>query len=61
MMIGNIGVAKALKKSEKIACACLGTIFSVPMTKITLFENLFMAIMALYMVIEALKMPNIVM
>lgn len=54
MTIGTIGVWKALQKKGEIPCACLGTVFSVPMTKVTLFENLFMALMALYMVFTAI-------
>lgn len=54
MTIGTIGVWKALQKKDEIPCACLGTVFSVPMTKVTLFENLFMALMALYMVFTAI-------
>ena len=50
MSISAYGVWKALLKNEEIPCACLGTVFKVPMTKVTLFENLFMALMALYMI-----------
>jgi hypothetical protein len=58
MTIGTIGVWKALQKKDDIPCACLGTVFSVPMTKVTLFENLFMALMALYMVLVTLTMGH---
>ena len=50
MGISAYGVWKALQKNEEIPCACLGTVFKVPMTKVTLFENVFMALMALYMI-----------
>ncbi len=50
MSISAYGVWKALEKNEEIPCACLGTVFKVPMTKVTLFENVFMALMALYMI-----------
>lgn len=56
--IGTYGVWKALKNKDEIPCACLGMVFKVPMTKITLFENLLMAIMALYMVFAVLIMGN---
>lgn len=52
MSIGGYGVWKALRNKEDIPCACLGMVFSVPMTKVTLFENLFMAGMALFMIIS---------
>lgn len=47
MTIGNIGVWDALKKKQTIQCACLGTIFDLPMTKVTLFENSLMILMAI--------------
>lgn len=61
MSIGTIGVWKALQNKDEIPCACLGTVFSVPMTKVTLFENLFMALMALYMVLATFTMGHMVM
>lgn len=47
MAIGNYGVWLVLKRKGTIQCACLGTIFNLPMTKITLFENTLMMLMAL--------------
>jgi hypothetical protein len=61
MTIGTYGVWKALSNKEEIPCACLGMVFHVPMTKVTLFENLFMAVMALYMVLAYLQMGNMAM
>ncbi len=61
MSIGTLGVWKALQKKDDIPCACLGTLFSVPMTKVTLFENLFMALMALYMVLAIFTMGHMAM
>jgi len=49
MLLSALGVYLKLKKGEKILCACLGTVFKVPMTWVTLFEDLLMAAMALYM------------
>lgn len=49
MSIGSIGVAKAIAKKQKIQCACLGTKIKLPMTKITLIEDVTMALMALVM------------
>ena len=45
--VGNYGVWLVLKRKGTIQCACLGTIFNLPMTKITLFENSLMMAMAL--------------
>ena len=52
MLIGALGVYLKLRKKEEIPCACLGTVFKVPMTWVTLFEDLLMAIMALVMLLS---------
>ncbi|SRR5258708_2663771 len=49
MSVSAIGVIQALAQKEEIQCACLGTIFKIPMTKVTLFEDLLMAAMAIAM------------
>ena len=49
MLIGALGVYRALQRKERLMCACLGAVFRVPMTKVTLFENLLMAAMAFSM------------
>ncbi|MFT5280772.1 MAG: hypothetical protein ACI9AR_000206 [Flavobacteriaceae bacterium] len=51
MLIGAWGVYLKLKKKELIPCACLGTVFKVPMTWVTLMEDLLMAVMSLIMLI----------
>lgn len=48
MSVSSIGVIQAVNRKTKIQCACLGTIFNLPMTYITLFEDLLMAGMALF-------------
>lgn len=47
MLIGAYGVYLKLREHEEIPCACLGTVFKVPMTWVTLGEDLLMAGMAL--------------
>ena len=47
MLIGAWGVYLKLREHEEIPCACLGTVFKVPMTWVTLGEDLLMAGMAL--------------
>lgn len=49
MLISALGVFIELKKGKQIVCACLGTVFKIPMTYVTLFEDLLMAFMALLM------------
>ncbi len=47
MLIGALGVYLKLREHEEIPCACLGTVFKIPMTWVTLGEDLLMAGMAL--------------
>jgi len=49
MLVSAAGVFNALRKGNHIACACLGDVFKVPMTYVTLAEDLLMALMALLM------------
>lgn len=51
MLIGIVGVTAALRQNRPIQCACLGTVFNLPMSKVTFFENASMAAMALAMII----------
>ena len=46
MLVGAAGVLKALLRKNAIQCACLGTVLKLPMTKVTLAEDLGMAVMA---------------
>ncbi|MCH7850220.1 MAG: YHS domain-containing protein [Nanoarchaeota archaeon] len=46
MAVGAIGVSIKLLKNEKFQCACLGTKIKVPLTKVTLLENILMVAMA---------------
>jgi len=46
MLIGSVGVLRALLRRTAIRCACLGTVLKLPMTKVTLLEDLGMAGMA---------------
>lgn len=43
----NVGVILALRKGQIIECACLGSVFNLPLSNITVFENTAMIIMAL--------------
>ncbi|MBS1494152.1 MAG: cation transporter [Bacteroidetes bacterium] len=51
MSISSIGVIQSVLKKNKIQCACLGTVFNLPMTTITIIEDLLMVIMAVVMLI----------
>ena len=49
MAIGLVGVIKSKLKKQEIKCACLGSFINLPLSNITIFENLLMAVMALSM------------
>lgn len=49
MVISAAGVFNELRKGRIIPCACLGDVFRLPMTYVTLAEDLLMATMALIM------------
>jgi hypothetical protein len=51
MVISSVGVLRALRTKQSITCACLGTIFKLPMTYVTLLENVLMGVMALAMLL----------
>ncbi|MFN7095533.1 MAG: hypothetical protein ACK4M7_09230, partial [Burkholderiales bacterium] len=49
MGFSSLGVIGALRKQQSFQCSCLGTILKVPLSSITLIEDLLMVIMALSM------------
>jgi hypothetical protein len=46
MLFGAIGILNALRQKKQLRCACLGTALNLPMTTVTLVEDLVMAAMA---------------
>jgi len=54
MLVSIVGVTQALLQKRRIQCACLGTVFNLPMTKVTFMEDALMAAMALVMVVGML-------
>lgn len=51
MFIGSIGVINVVWiKKRKIHCACLGAVIKLPMTSITVIEDVGMGLMALWMI-----------
>ena len=46
MGFSSLGVIRALANKQQIRCACLGTVLNVPMSTITLVEDLAMVAMA---------------
>lgn len=49
--IGAFGAIRALNAGLDVRCACMGTILDVPLSTVTLTENIGMGIMALLMLI----------
>lgn len=46
MGVSSLGVIQALSQKRRIRCACLGTVLNLPMSTITLVEDLLMVAMA---------------
>lgn len=49
MFFGSLGVISALKKGLKINCPCMGNILNVPLSTVTLTEDLSMGTLSLLM------------
>jgi len=54
MVIGAIGVVKALQKGLDIYCPCMGNVLKVPLSTVTLGEDLGMGLMAFIMLISSI-------
>jgi hypothetical protein len=52
MAVSSIGVVVVLAQKKEITCACLGTVFKIPMTYVTLAEDLIMGLMAFFMLVK---------
>ena len=46
MGFSSIGVIKSVLEKKRLRCACLGAVFNLPMSTITITENLLMILMA---------------
>ncbi len=46
MGFSALGVINSLLKKQKIQCACLGTVLKIPLSSITLIEDLLMVVLA---------------
>ncbi len=52
MTFSSLGVLNALRNGQKIQCACLGTVLKLPMSTVTLVEDVAMATMAAVMLLS---------
>jgi len=50
--VSSIGVIKSNLNKKKIKCACLGDVFNLPMSTVTIIEDLLMVGMAVYMLLR---------
>ena len=53
MVVSALGVTNELRQKKEIMCACLGVVFKIPMTYVTLFEDVLMATMAFIMILSS--------
>ena len=49
MGFSSLGVIQSVLGKNQIACACLGAVFKLPMTTVTIIEDLLMVAMAAFM------------
>jgi copper chaperone CopZ len=54
MGVGIIGVLQSVLNKRKIQCACLGAVFNLPMSSITIIEDALMILMSAGMIISML-------
>ncbi len=54
MAVGTLGVIRALRQGLDVRCACMGTALNVPLSTVTLSEDIGMGIMACIMLIGSL-------
>ena len=52
MAVGLVGVVRAVTRKQVIQCACLGTVFNLPMSVVTIVENSVMLVMAVGMLTQ---------
>lgn len=55
MSVSIIGVLQSVLNKRKIKCACLGAIFNLPMSTVTIIEDLLMIVMSLVMLVSLLN------
>lgn len=55
MTISIIGVLQSVLNKKKIQCACLGAVFNLPMSTVTIIEDALMIIMSGFMIINLIN------
>ena len=54
MTISIVGVLQSVLNKRKIQCACLGAVFNLPMSTVTIIEDALMIVMSMIMLIALL-------
>ncbi len=49
MSVGAVGVVSSIRNGLKVNCACLGTVLNVPLSTVSILENVGMGLMAAVM------------
>jgi copper chaperone CopZ len=55
MSVSIIGVVKSVVNKRKIKCACLGAVFNLPMTTVTIIEDALMIVMSGVMILTLIQ------
>ena len=55
MSISIIGVLQSVLNKKKIQCACLGAVFNLPMSTVTIIEDALMIVMSGFMIIHLIN------
>ena len=51
MGFGNLGVIRSVMNKQKIKCACLGAVFNLPMSTVTIIENTIMVALGIILLL----------
>lgn len=54
MAFGSLGVFKAIKEKKDLSCACMGSIIKVPLSVVSLLEDLLMGVMGIILFFDKL-------
>lgn len=52
MGFSSLGVIQSVLRKQKIRCACLGAVFNLPMSSVTIVEDVLMVAMAAWMLLQ---------
>lgn len=54
MFVSLVGVVRSVVRKDEIKCACLGTVFNLPMSTVTIIEDGIMLLMAVFMYVNTI-------